>query len=179
MHEYSQEDLRRLFGLPAAVIAALVGARYIAPTRAQGKTGYSFQDLLILRTAAALKAAKIENAKIVAALGFIRSSLPPGSLLTTLALAASDNTSSIAGVQGWEDSSERRPPALPPSKGAVGKGMNSRPSRPAAHLQAESHYARGHSLEETDVAASSRVSGTPRTNCDKVSTRKPTSITPS
>ena len=33
--------------------------------------------------------------------------------------------------------------------------------------------------EETDVAASSRVSGTPRINCDKVSTRKPTSITPS
>jgi tetratricopeptide (TPR) repeat protein len=153
MHEYSQADLRRLFGLPASVISALAGARYITPTAVEGKTSYSFQDLLTLRTAAALKAAKIANPKIVAALGFIRSSLPPGSLLTTLALAASGTASSIEGAHAWEVPSKPRPFAERDTKASAGRALNTHPSRPPAHLEAESYYARGHALEETDVAA--------------------------
>jgi tetratricopeptide (TPR) repeat protein len=152
MHEYSQADLTRLFRLPASLVSALARAHYITESAAEGKTSYSFQDLLTLRTASALKAAKISNPKITAALGHLRSTLPPGSLLTTLALAASGEDSR-QGDQEWEVHSGQLPLALRESKFATVTALNPSPPRPAAHLQADTHYARGHALEEIDVAA--------------------------
>jgi len=153
MHEYSQEDLTRLFRLPASLLAALARARFITPSAAEGKTSYSFQDLLTLRCASALKAADISNAKITAALGFIRSTLPPGSLLTTLALAADPNSARQSGNQEWAVHPGQLPLALQDSKSAAVRILHPFPLRPLAHVQAEAHYARGHALEETDVAA--------------------------
>jgi tetratricopeptide (TPR) repeat protein len=153
MHEYSQGDLTRLFGLPASLTSALADSGFITETAVEGKTGYSFQDLLTLRTTGALKAAKIAHRKIVTALGLIRSSLPPGSLLTTLALAAAEDASGVEGVQAWEVPSERKPPAPRDVGGSAARRISTSRSRPLLHVQAEAHYTRGHALEETDVAA--------------------------
>jgi tetratricopeptide (TPR) repeat protein len=154
MHEYSQADVMRLFRLPASVVGALAKAHYITPTASDGKTSYTFQDLLILRTASALKAAKISTPKITAALGNIRASLPPGSVLTTLALAASGKDLAVReGQQVWEANSGQYALPLTASKNATVTSLIPAPSRPAAHLAAETHYARGHALEESDVAA--------------------------
>jgi tetratricopeptide (TPR) repeat protein len=153
MHEYSQADLSRLFRLPAALISSLSRARYITRSAPEGKTNYSFQDLLLLRTASALKAADIPNAKITAALGHIRATLPPGSLLTTLALAADQASGLQAGNQQWESHLSPLPLALKDSKSATVRSLHPSPVRPPAHAEAEAHYARGHALEETDVAA--------------------------
>jgi tetratricopeptide (TPR) repeat protein len=154
MHEYSQADLTRLFGLPVSLVSALACARYITQTAVDAKTSYSFQDLLILRTASALKAAKISNPKITAALGHIRSTLPPRSLLTTLALAASGRDLLLRqGDQVWEAQSGQLPLSLQKSKSAAVRTLHPSPPRLPAHVQADLHYARGHALEETDVAA--------------------------
>ena len=56
MHEYSQADLTRLFHLSKTLLRSLVQAGYIPRPARTGKTRYSFQDLLILRTASALQA---------------------------------------------------------------------------------------------------------------------------
>ena len=72
MQEYSLADLRRLFGLPPALIRKLGEAGCITQAAARGKSQYTFQDLLVLRVAGALKAAKISSPKIAAALGQIR-----------------------------------------------------------------------------------------------------------
>jgi tetratricopeptide (TPR) repeat protein len=154
MHEYSQADLNRLFRLPASLIGALARAKYITPTAAVGKTSYTFQDLLILRTASALKAAKISTPKITAALGNIRASLPPGSVITTLALAASGKDVAMReGTRMWEATSGQYALPLSAPKGGSVSSLNASPSPPLGLVEAETHYARGHALEESDVAA--------------------------
>lgn len=154
MHEYSQADLRRLFRLPASLVVALARAHYITAPAHEGTTNYTFQDLLILRTASALKAAKITTPKITAALGNIRATLPPGAVLTTLALAASGKDLVVReGSQTWEATSRQYPLPLSESATATITAVNALPSRPRARLEAETHYARGHALEESDVAA--------------------------
>jgi tetratricopeptide (TPR) repeat protein len=154
MHEYSQADLRRLFRLPASVVGALARARYITTPAPDGPTTYTFQDLLILRTASALKAAKISTPKITAALGNIRATLPPGAVLTTLALAASGKDLVVReGARTWEATSRQYPLPLNEPTRATISNLSAPRSRPQSHLEAESHYARGHALEESDVRA--------------------------
>src|SRR5690349_10589662 len=72
MQEYSLADLKRLFGLPPALVRKLSQAGFITPPTPSGKNNggkskYTFQDLLVLRVAGALKAAKISTPKIAAA----------------------------------------------------------------------------------------------------------------
>ena len=154
MQEYSQADLRRLFGLPATLIRSLGQAGYVTRSASEGKTEYSFQDLLILRMAGALKAAKISSPKILAALAKIRAVLPPGQMLTTMALAASGKDIAVRnGASEWVAASGQY--ALP-LVASVKAGQVTRLPTPVAgsktHL-AQNHYTRGHSLEETDVVA--------------------------
>ena len=154
MQEYSLADLGRLFGLPAALIRTLGRAGYITKPAAEGKSEYSFQDLLVLRMAGALKAAKISSPKISAALGQIRAALPPGQVLTTMALAASGKAIALRdGSAEWEVSSGQY--ALPLAAVAKPGAVTSlrTPAVPSAASRAHEHYSRGHALEETDVVA--------------------------
>jgi len=59
MHAYDTKDLKRLFGLPAAAVRSLARAGHLTPVRRAGRLHYSFQDLIVLRTASALRAASI------------------------------------------------------------------------------------------------------------------------
>jgi len=153
MHEYSRAELRRLFGLPASLMEALARARYIPPTAVRGKTRYTLQDLVILRTASALKAAKISTPKITAALGNIRAAMAPGSMLTALALAASGKDLMVReGSTVWEAASRQYTLPLSETRTTVTALIPS-PSRRPALVEADTHYARGHALEESDVAA--------------------------
>jgi tetratricopeptide (TPR) repeat protein len=152
MQEYSLADLKRLFGLPPALIRKLSQAGFIAPPAPRGKSKYTFQDLLVLRVAGALKAAKISTPKIAAALEQIRSALPSGRL-PAIALAASGKDLAVReGLEEWEASGQYPLPLSPkPTAGLVAKLRQPR-EVPAASL-AHDHFQRGHRLEETDVVA--------------------------
>jgi tetratricopeptide (TPR) repeat protein len=152
MQEYSLADLKRLFGLPPALIRRLSQAGFITPPPARGKGKYSFQDLLVLRVAGALKAAKISTPKIAAALEQIRAALPTGRL-PAIALAASGKDLAVReGSREWEASGQYALPlAIKPAAGQVAELRRGADS-PAPSL-AHDHYRRGHELEETDVAA--------------------------
>ena len=108
---------------------------------------------MILRTASALKAARIPAAKIIEALGKIRASLPPGSVLTTLALAASGKDLVLRdGSQEWEANSGQYPlPLAPHAKKSRVTVLAAPAKRPEAIVEADQHYSR-HALEETDLA---------------------------
>jgi tetratricopeptide (TPR) repeat protein len=153
---YSQADLTRLFRLPAALIRSLAAAGFITTRARTGKTRYTFQDLLVLRMAGALKGAKIPAAKILAAFATIRAQLPPGAALSSLAMAATATGKNVSVRQGariWEPASGQY--ALP----LVNEGKTATTAarviaaQPAETAQADVHYARGHALEETDVGA--------------------------
>jgi tetratricopeptide (TPR) repeat protein len=154
MHEYSPADLQRLFRLPLSLLRSLSSAGYTIPMPAEGSTSYRFQDLLILRTASALHAARIPAKKIIAALGNIRKSLPPGALLTTLALSAAGKEVVVRERDNsWEVRSGQYALPLQGKRSASVHNLGHRPPAAAQHELAAAHYARGHALEESDVSA--------------------------
>jgi tetratricopeptide (TPR) repeat protein len=153
MQEYSLADLKRLFGLPPALINKLSQAGFITPPVAAGRGGkskYTFQDLLVLRVAGALKASKMTTPKIVAALEQIRGSLPTGRL-PAIALAASGKGVAVReGAREWEASGQYALPlATRPIATAVAEIKK---LVPAAEI-AQEHFQRGNLLEESDVDA--------------------------
>jgi tetratricopeptide (TPR) repeat protein len=95
MHAYDTKDLERLFGLPASAVRALARAGNIHPVRRAGKLHYSFQDLVVLRTASALRAAKISPQRINKTLQELRSALPEGAALNKVSLTALGNRIAI------------------------------------------------------------------------------------
>src|SRR5882757_182555 len=78
MHAYDTNDLKRLFGLSAAAVRTLARAGHLNPVRRAGRLHYSFQDLIVLRTASALRAANIPAQRINKTLEKLRAALPPG-----------------------------------------------------------------------------------------------------
>jgi tetratricopeptide (TPR) repeat protein len=95
MHAYDSKDLERLFGLPASAVRALTRAGTIHPVRRAGKLHYTFQDLVVLRTASALRAANISSQRINRTLQKLRSALPVESSLHQLSLIALGNRIAI------------------------------------------------------------------------------------
>jgi tetratricopeptide (TPR) repeat protein len=95
MHAYDSKDLERLFGLPASAVRALARAGNIHPVRRAGRLHYSFHDLVVLRTASALRAANISSQRINRTLQELRSALPAGSELNRLSLTALGNRIAI------------------------------------------------------------------------------------
>jgi len=156
MQEYSLADLKRLFGLPPALIRKLSEAGFITPPSLAGKKGgngaYTFQDLTVLRVAGALKASKMSTPKIVAALEQIRGAIPTGRL-PAIALAASGKDVAVRdGAREWEASGQYALPlAIRPAARPVAE---LRPSAkvPAAEIARE-HFQRGNLLEDSDVDA--------------------------
>jgi tetratricopeptide (TPR) repeat protein len=88
MHEFDSKDLKRLFGIPASQIRSLIRAGHIHPVKKAGRLSYSFQDLIVLRTAGTLRAAKIPAQKINRTLRQIRQSLPSSLPLSGLSIFA-------------------------------------------------------------------------------------------
>ena len=152
MQEYSLADLKRLFGLPPALIRKLSEAGFITRPASRGKCRYSFQDLLVLRVAGALKAAKISAPKIAAALEQIRATLP-STRLPAIALAASGRDFAVReGAYEREASGQYALPLTPRPVAASVAALRRPRDIPAAAL-AHEHFRRGHLLEDTDVVA--------------------------
>ena len=152
MQEYSLADLKRLFGLTPALVRKLSQAGFITPPASRGKTNYTFQDLLVLRVAGALRAAKLSTPKIAAALEQIRGALPSGRL-PAIALAASGKDVAVReGRHEWEASGQYALPLVARAVAGEVTELRRTAELPAA-TQAHEHYERGHLLEETDVVA--------------------------
>ena len=60
MHQYGVREVEKLLRLPRSTIRALIDAGFVSPARGPRKAWrFSFQDLIVLRTAQALVAAKV------------------------------------------------------------------------------------------------------------------------
>jgi tetratricopeptide (TPR) repeat protein len=154
MQEYSLADLKRLFGLPPALVRKLSEVGFITPPSLAGKKGgkssYTFQDLTVLRVAGALKASKMSTPKIVAALEQIRGAIPTGRL-PAIALAASGKDVAVReGAREWEASGQYALPlAARPIARPVAEIKRTVPAADIAHQ----HFQRGNLLEDSDVDA--------------------------
>jgi tetratricopeptide (TPR) repeat protein len=155
MHVYDTKDLERRFGISASTVRSLVRAGHVHPVRTAGRLTYSFQDLLVMRTAGALRAAKIPAHAINRTLQKIRSSLPPGSPLSGLSITAVGNRIAVREGQTLrEPESGQYTLALDviAERGDI-RVIERRDSPPQAQPAADEHFAKALELEESDADA--------------------------
>src|SRR5215831_6582918 len=89
MHEYGVRDVEKLLHLPRSTIRRLIDAGFVSPSRGPGRQyRFSFQDLIVLRTAQALAAAKVPPRRITQSLKELRRQLPGTVPLSGLSICA-------------------------------------------------------------------------------------------
>jgi tetratricopeptide (TPR) repeat protein len=155
MHAYDTKDLERLFGLPASAVRALARAGNIHPVRRAGRLHYSFHDLVVLRTASALRAAKISSQRINKTLQELRSALPADSALNQISLTALGNRIAIREGQTLRESDSGQYALaleIVEEKGRL-HVITRQDAAAAPETSAEEHHAKGLALEEVDPQA--------------------------
>ncbi|HTR21755.1 MAG TPA: tetratricopeptide repeat protein [Gemmatimonadales bacterium] len=89
MTGYTTEEVARLLGLSPAQIRAYTRAGFLSPARgARGDLRFTFQDLVLLRAAKGLMAARIPAARIRGSLRRLKQQLPRGRALSELRITA-------------------------------------------------------------------------------------------
>src|SRR5207249_10026349 len=104
MHPYSARDVERLVHLPRSSIRSLVEAGFVSPARGpRNAWRFSFQDLIVLRTAQALAAAKVPRKRITRSVKELRRHLPQSMPLSGLSIyAVADRVVVKEGHSRWQ-----------------------------------------------------------------------------
>jgi len=89
MHPYGAGDVERLLHLSKGTLRALVNAGFVSPSRGPRNTWrFTFQDLIVLRTAQALVEANVPRRRITRSLKQLREYLPDSMPLSGLSIGA-------------------------------------------------------------------------------------------
>lgn len=89
MHRYGVREVEKLLRLPRSTLRALIQAGFVSPTRGPRRAWlFSFQDLIALRTAQALVAARVSRQRIIRAVRELRRRLPESMPLSGLSIGA-------------------------------------------------------------------------------------------
>lgn len=154
MHAYDTKDLKRLFGLPATAVRSLTRAGHLSPVRRSGRLHYSFQDLVVLRTASALRAAKIPAKRINRTLRTLRAALPEGDTLQKLSLTALGNQIAVRnGKMVWESETGQYFLALDVSEPAALHELGQPSAAVIAPTTADDQYRTAFALEDSHPGA--------------------------
>ncbi len=104
MHEYSFADVERLIGLSRGMVRAMIRQRFVAPHRGRRREyRFSFQDLIVLRTAKALSNTRLSARRITRSLRDLRQHLPEQVPLAGLSLRAVGEAVSVReGQSEWD-----------------------------------------------------------------------------
>jgi DNA-binding transcriptional MerR regulator len=106
---HTLKGVRELLGLSAATVSRLVAAGFVTPSRGKRREyRFSFQDVVLLRTAHRLQAAKIPPRRIVKALASLREQLPEQLPLSGLRISAVGNGVAVReGPLQWDAESRQ------------------------------------------------------------------------
>ena len=101
---YGVRDVARLLRLSRGTIRSLIAAGFVAPARgARGALQFSFQDLIVLRTAQTLADAKVPARRIMRSMRELRRHLPPAMPLSGLRISAeADRVVVREGASRWQ-----------------------------------------------------------------------------
>jgi hypothetical protein len=158
MHRYGMGVVERLLRLPRSTIRALIQAGFVAPARGpRGAWRFSFQDLVVLRTAQALAAAKVPRRRITRSVKDLRRHLPESMPLSGLSICAvADRVVVKEGGGRWQADSGQY---LLGFEGDPADGSLSVIGRtaPAPSSSAEDWFDQGAALESEDAEAALRA----------------------
>jgi Flp pilus assembly protein TadD len=104
MHQYGVREVEKLLRLPRSTIRALIEAGFVSPARGPRRSWlFSFQDLIVLRTAQTLAAAKVPQRRITRSMKELRRHLPDAMPLSGLSICAvSDRVVVREGASRWQ-----------------------------------------------------------------------------
>lgn len=89
---YTLRHIEQMLGLARSVISSLIGAGFVTPARgARNEYLFSFQDVVLLRTAHELRAARIPPRRVLRSLQILKDKLPAELPLSGLRITAIGN----------------------------------------------------------------------------------------
>ena len=156
MPDYSVRDVERLLQLSPATTRGLIRAGFVSPQRGPRREyRFSFQDLIVLRTARALLEAKIPARRIHRSLESLRRELPESVPLSGLAISAlGDHVVVRDGGSRWQAESGQYVLGLDVTlENGVLHVVEHKPAPEAAVAPLASGFAQALALETTDPHA--------------------------
>jgi tetratricopeptide (TPR) repeat protein len=153
-HTYGVRDVERLLHLSRGTIRSLIAAGFVAPARGpRGAFQFSFQDLIVLRTARALVDAQVPRRRITRSLRELRRHLPDAMPLSGLSIGAvADRVVVREGGSRWQAESGQYLLEFDGDPAAGAMSVIERAAAPADVAgSAQAWFERGVVLEKTDL----------------------------
>jgi DNA-binding transcriptional MerR regulator len=156
---YDVRDVERLLGLSRSTVRALVDAGFVVPARGpRNAWRFSFQDLIVLRTAQALVAANVPQRRITRSLRELRRHLPASMPLSGLAISAvADRVVVREGGRRWQAESGQYLLGFDGDPAAGSLNVVAPEHASAPDDDARAWFARGAALERDDPCGAQRA----------------------
>ena len=153
MSDFGVRDVERMLRMPRSAILGLVRAGFVSPARGERREyRFSFQDLIVLRAARALRAANVPSHRINRSLRSLRRRLPESAPLSGLKISAVGDKVVVAdGRAKWQAESGQYVLELDVSV-ADGELRVLERGEPPREPDAEDWFRRGEAAEGVDVA---------------------------
>jgi tetratricopeptide (TPR) repeat protein len=154
---YTLRSIEQMLGLGRSVIAAMISAGFVAPTRgARNEYRFTFQDVVLLRTAHHLRSANIPPRRVLASLQKLRANLPAEMPLTGLRIRAVGKDVAVRNADAqWEaDNGQLLMDFEVASTAGAVSFLEHAPAAPAVAVRtADDCFAEAEKLELTDRQA--------------------------
>lgn len=151
---FTLRRVQAMLGLSRSIVAGLIAEGFVAPTRGRrNEWRFTFQDLMLLRTAHALQASNIPPRKILRSLARLKATLPQELPLTGLRITAIGADVAVRDRDGrWEADNGQllMDFDVAPVGGSV--AVLERSAASPAGPDAATWFERGVALEATDAA---------------------------
>jgi tetratricopeptide (TPR) repeat protein len=155
---FTLKRVQEMLGLSRTTVTGLIAAGFVSPVRGQrNEHRFSFQDLMLLRTAYALQQARIPPRKILRSLAKLKAALPAELPLTGLRITAVGADVAVRDRSGqWHaDSGQLLMDFEVADVGGTVSFIQSAPT--AAPPQEDDWFRKGEALEATDRSAAVRA----------------------
>jgi len=153
-------ELQAMLGVSRSVVSGLIAAGFVSPSRGpRNAYRFTFQDVVLLRTALQLRDARIPPRKIIMALSRLRDALPDELPLTGIRVSAVGNDVAVrTGTSQWDAATGQ---LLLDFEVAEIKGdvvfLDSAPARKNLAHQAQEWYDLSEQLRTSDVYGAERA----------------------
>ena len=153
MTGYGSREVAKMLGLSVAQVRSYVRAGFLHPSRGpRGEMRFSFQDLVLLRTAQGLIGARIAQRRVRTALRKLKAQLPEGRTLRDVHIRAEGDRIVVGdGARQW--SAEDGQVLFDFGTAELARKIAPLARKPQPSLDADGLYERGCDLEEADPAA--------------------------
>ncbi|MFT4438848.1 tetratricopeptide repeat protein [Caballeronia sp. 15715] len=160
-HDYSLRTLQSLLGVSRRVLSGLIDAGFVQPSRGRrNELRFSFQDVVLLRTAFQLQSAKFASGKILRALAKLRADLPEELPLSGIRITAvGDSIAVKTGHAQWDATSGQLllDFEVAPIKGNVAFLDSSPENLKSPEQQADEWFALAEQLTDTDAVGAEQA----------------------